>query len=100
MGPRRDAMKRLVTLASAVAVLSISSLAFAEWTITNKDNSNYELTKQCGSNKENWSIAGGVSHNYSIPAGTTSCTITIKSNNSACTVKDGGSCTIQSGKFI
>jgi len=87
------------TFAAAATCALISTAAFAEWKITNKDNSNYELIKECGSNKENWSIAGGVTHSYSIPAGATSCTITVKANGSACTVKDGGSCTIQSGKI-
>jgi hypothetical protein len=100
MPPLEVQMKRLSTIVTMLVITAFSTAAFAEWKITNKDNSSYELTKQCGSNKkEDWSIAGGVTHSYSIPAGTTSCTITVKNNNSSCTVKDGESCTIQSGKI-
>jgi hypothetical protein len=88
-------MKRMVVLALSLAALS--GIAHAEWSITNKDNSNYELTKKCGSSAEAWSIAGGVTHRYSIPAGTTSCTITVKSNGSSCTVRDNEGCVITGG---
>jgi hypothetical protein len=83
----------------AVAILILPSVAFAEWSITNKDNSSYELKKACGSSNEDWSIAGGVTKKLSIPAGATSCTITMKNGGGSCTVKDGESCTIQSGKI-
>jgi hypothetical protein len=82
-----------------VAILAFPSLALAEWSITNKDNSSYELKKVCGSNNEDWSIAGGVTKKLSIPAGATSCTITMKNGGGSCTVKDGESCTIKSGKI-
>ena len=91
-------LKKLSTAIAALAITAFSTAAFAEWQISNKDNASYELVKQCGSNsKEDWSIAGGVTHAYSIPAGTTSCTITVKNNGSSCTVKEGEACTIQSG---
>ena len=80
-------------------LVAFAGVARAEWSITNKDNSNYELTKQCGSSSEAWSIAGGVTHKYSIPAGTTSCTITVKNNGSACTVRDGEGCVIAGGRI-
>ena len=83
----------------AIAILAIPSLAFAEWSITNKDNSSYELKKTCGGTSEDWSIAGGVTKRLSIPAGATSCTIAMKNGGGSCTVKDGESCTIQSGKI-
>ena len=85
------------TIAVAACLLGLSGIAHAEWSITNKDNSNYELTKQCGSSSEAWSIAGGVTHKYSIPAGTTSCTITVKSNGSSCTVRENEGCLISGG---
>jgi hypothetical protein len=88
-------MRTLLTL----AILAFPSLALAEWSITNKDNSSYELKKACGSSSEDWSIAGGVTKKLSIPAGATSCTITMKNGGGACTVKDGESCTIQGGKI-
>ncbi|HXU69303.1 MAG TPA: hypothetical protein VN947_08235 [Polyangia bacterium] len=85
------------TIAVFALLLGFAGVARAEWSITNKDNSNYELTKACGSSSEAWSIAGGVTHRYSIPAGTTSCTITVKNNGSACTVKDNEGCVISGG---
>ena len=90
-------MRKIITVTALV--LGFAGVARAEWSITNKDNSNYELTKQCGSSSEAWSIAGGVSHKYSIPAGTTSCTITVKNNGSACTVRDGEGCLISGGRI-
>jgi hypothetical protein len=83
----------------AIAIVAFPSLALAEWTITNKDNSSYELKKTCGGTTESWSIAGGVSKSLSIPAGATSCTITMKNGGGTCTVKDGESCTIRSGQI-
>ncbi len=82
-----------------IAIVAIPSLALAEWKITNKDNSSYELKKTCGSTTEDWSIAGGVTKNLSIPAGATSCPIEMKTGGGSCTVKDGESCTIKSGKI-
>ena len=90
-------MKRISQAVLALCVLG--GVAHAEWSITNKDNSNYELTKQCGSSSEAWSIAGGVSHRYSIPAGTTSCTITVKNNGSSCTVRENEGCVISGGRI-
>jgi hypothetical protein len=87
------------TIAVFALVLGFANVARAEWSITNKDNSNYELTKACGSSSEAWSIAGGVTHKYSIPAGTTSCTITVKSNGSSCTVRDNEGCLITGGRI-
>jgi len=92
-------MRKILSALAAVTVLGIASPAFAEWTITNNDHSNYELIKSCGGKTEAWSIAGKVSKRLSIPAGTTSCTITVKSNGTSCTVKDGQGCTIASGKI-
>ena len=88
-------MRKLLVL----AILAVPSLALAEWSITNKDNSSYELKKTCGSTKEDWSIAGGVTKKLSIPAGATSCTIEMKNGGGSCTVKDNESCTIKSGKI-
>jgi hypothetical protein len=87
------------SLLAALALCAIGGVAHAEWSITNKDNSNYELTKACGSSSEAWSIAGGVSHRYSIPAGATTCTITVKNNGSSCTVRDGEGCLISGGRI-
>ena len=87
------------TLFAAIGLLFIATPAFAEWSITNKDNSSYELKKACGSSSEDWSIAGGVTKRLSIPAGATSCTLTMKNGGGSCTVKDGESCTIASGKI-
>jgi hypothetical protein len=87
------------TLFAAIGLLFVATPAFAEWSITNKDNSSYELKKACGSSSEDWSIAGGVTKRLSIPAGATSCTITMKNGGGACTVKDGEGCTISSGKI-
>ena len=84
-------------IVATALLLGLAGVARAEWSITNKDNSNYELTKACGSSSEAWSIAGGVSHRYSIPAGTTSCTITVKNNGSSCTVHDNEGCVISGG---
>jgi hypothetical protein len=89
-------MKLLLT---ALTTFALTGTAFAEWSITNDDHSSYELVKQCGSKTENWSIAGKVTKKLSIPAGATSCTITVKKTNTSCTVKDGGSCVIRSGKI-
>lgn len=90
-------MKKLLSIG---LILGLTSTAFAEWSITNNDDSSYELTKQCGSTKEDWSIAGKVTKKLSIPAGATSCTITVKKTKSQCTVKDGESCSIdRSGKI-
>jgi hypothetical protein len=87
-------------LAAAATLAVTSGTAFAEWTIRNNDNASYELVKACGSTKEDWSIAGGVTKKLSIPAGTTSCTITVKRTNTSCTVKDGEGCVIDgSGKI-
>lgn len=90
-------MKKLLT---AFTLVALTGTAFAEWSITNDDNSSYELTKQCGSSKEAWSIAGKVTKKLSIPAGATSCTITVKKTNTSCTVKDGESCKIDSSGKI
>lgn len=90
-------MKKLLSI---TLLLGLTGTAFAEWSITNTDDSSYELTKQCGSTKEDWSIAGKVTKKLSIPAGATSCTITVKKTNSSCTVKDGETCTIdRTGKI-
>lgn len=88
-------MKRLVAVFAAVFV--IPGVAWAEWTITNRDANSYSLVRQCGSKTEDWSIAGGTTKKLSIPAGATSCTVKLK--DSACTVRDGQSCVIQSGKI-
>lgn len=84
---------------SLVVLLGFTGTAFAEWSIRNDDHNSYELTKKCGSKSEDWSIAGKVTKKLSIPAGATSCTITVKKTNTSCTVKDGGSCKIVSGKI-
>ncbi len=91
-------MKKIF-FALSVGMSTLSATAFAEWSMTNKDNSSYELKKKCGSNSEDWSIAGGVTKKLSIPAGATECTITMKNGGGECTVKDGGECTIQSSKI-
>lgn len=73
--------------------------AFAEWTIRNDDHNSYELKKECGGRSEDWSIAGKVEKKLSIPAGATSCKLTEKRSNTSCTVKDGETCVISSGKI-
>ncbi len=91
-------MKKLLT--ATLLLVGLTGTAFAEWSITNNDDSSYELTKQCGSSKEDWSIAGKVTKKLSIPAGATTCTITVKKTGSSCTVKDGESCAIdRTGKI-
>jgi hypothetical protein len=91
--------KNLVA-ATIFAVLGLTTApAFAEWTIRNDDHSSYELKKECGKKSEDWSIAGKVTKKLSIPAGATSCTITVKRSSTSCTVKDGGTCVIASGKI-
>ena len=92
-------MKKTIGTLTALALLGIAAPAFSEWSITNKDNSSYEIKKACGSSSEDWSIAGGVTKRLSIPAGATSCTLTMKNGGGSCTVKDGESCTITSGKI-
>ncbi len=90
-------MKKLLSI---TLLLGLTGTAFAEWSITNNDDSSYELTKQCGSSKEDWSIAGKVTKKLSIPAGATTCTITVKKTGSSCTVKDGEKCEIdRTGKI-
>ena len=79
------------------AALLAPSIAFAEWTITNKDANSYSMKKTCGSTTEDFSIAGGVTHNYSVPAGATSCTLTL--SDTSCTVKDNETCVVQSAKI-
>jgi hypothetical protein len=89
-----------LALFTVFAVLGFTTAtAFAEWTIRNDDHASYELTKSCGGKKEDWSVAGKVTKKQSIPAGTTSCTITVKQSNTSCTVKDGETCVIASGKI-
>lgn len=90
-------MKKIFVLSGLLC--GFAGVAHAEWSITNKDNGNYELNKACGSSSEAWSIAGGVTHRYSIPAGATSCTITVKNNGSSCTVRDNEGCVITSGRI-
>lgn len=92
-------MKKTWALTLGLAIFGLSSNAFAEWEITNKDANSYELVKSCGSNSDDWSIAGGVTKKLSIPAGATSCTITHKKSGTTCTVKDNERCLIQSGKI-
>ncbi len=92
-------MKKLLPAIVVASVLCFAGTAFAQWTITNKDHSSYELIKKCGSKTEKWSIAGKVTKKLSIPAGATSCTITVKKTNTSCTVKDGGSCVIERSKI-
>ncbi len=88
------------TLFTVLAILGLTTgTAFAEWTIRNDDHSSYELKKDCGSKSEDWSIAGKVAKKLSIPAGATSCTITVKRSGTSCTVKDGETCVIASGKI-
>ena len=88
---------RLFTI---LAVLGLTSAtAFAEWSIRNDDHASYDLKKECGSKSEDWSIAGKVTKKLSIPAGATSCTITVKNSKTSCTVKDGETCVIASGKI-
>jgi hypothetical protein len=89
-------MKRFFTI---LTLLALTGTAAAEWTITNDDAASYELTKKCGDKSEAWSIAGKVTKKLSIPAGAKSCTITVKKSNTSCTVKDGESCKISSGKI-
>ena len=87
-------------LVTIVTVLGLTTAtAFAEWTIRNDDHASYELKKACGSKTEDWSIAGKVTKKLSIPAGSTSCTITEKRSGTSCTVKDGETCVIASGKI-
>jgi hypothetical protein len=89
-----------LSLVTTVALLGLTTAtAFAEWTIRNDDHASYELTKECGSKKEDWSVAGKVTKKLSVPAGATSCTITVKQSHTSCTVKDGESCVIASGKI-
>jgi hypothetical protein len=89
-----------VSLLTVLAVLGLTTAtAFAEWTIRNDDHASYELTKECGSRREDWSVAGKVTKKLSIPAGATSCTITVKESKTSCTVKDGETCVIASGKI-
>ena len=92
-------MKKTLGTVAALVLLGIATPALAEWSITNKDHSSYEIKKQCGSSSEDWSIAGGVTKRLSIPAGATTCTLTMKNGGGSCTVKDGESCTIASGKL-
>ena len=96
----RTRMNLRTSLLTGLTLVCLTGSAFAEWSITNNDNSSYELTKQCGSSKEDWSIAGKVTKKLSIPAGATSCTITVKKTNTSCTVKDNETCVIDgSGKI-
>jgi hypothetical protein len=89
-----------LALVTVLSVLGLTTAtAFAEWTIRNDDHASYELTKACGQKTEGWSIAGKVTKKLSIPAGTTSCTITVKRSGTSCTVKDGDTCVIASGKI-
>jgi hypothetical protein len=89
-----------LALFTTFALLGLTAgTAFAEWSIRNDDHSSYELKKQCGSKTEDWSIAGKVTKKLSIPAGATSCTITVKQSSTSCTVKDGETCVIASGKI-
>jgi hypothetical protein len=88
---------RLVTILAVLGLTTTS--AFAEWSLRNDDHASYELTKECGSKKEDWSVAGKVTKKQSIPAGATACTITLKKSNTSCTVKDGETCVIASGKI-
>ena len=88
---------RLFTIFTVLGLTSAT--AFAEWSIRNDDHASYELKKECGSKSEDWSIAGKVTKKLSIPAGATSCTITVKSSKTSCTVKDGETCVIASGKI-
>lgn len=89
-------MKRVLVAFFTTAV-ALPGVALAEWSITNADANSYSLIKACGSKTEDWSIAGGTTKKLSIPAGATSCTITLK--DTSCTIKDGGSCVIKSGKI-
>jgi hypothetical protein len=84
--------------ALAVVLVLAPVLAFAEASITNKDANSYSYKMQCGSNNRDGSVAGGATNKFSIPAGSTECKVTL-ANGSTCSLKDGGSCTIQSGKF-
>jgi len=89
-----------LVLSTVFALLTLGAgTAFAEWTIRNDDHASYELKKECGGRSEDWSIAGKVEKKLSIPAGATSCTITEKRSNTSCTVKDGETCVIASGKI-
>lgn len=89
-----------LSLVTAFALLGLTTAtAFAEWTIRNDDHASYELAKECGSKKEDWSVAGKVTKKLSIPAGATSCTITVKQSHTSCTIKDGETCVIASGKI-
>lgn len=88
---------RLVTIFTVLGLTT--STAFAEWTIRNDDHASYELKKECGSRSEDWSIAGKVTKKLSIPAGATSCKITLKKSNTSCSIKDGETCVISSGKI-
>jgi hypothetical protein len=92
-------MRRAVARCLALTILLPASVAFAEWSLTNKDHQSYELTRQCGDRSEPWSVAGGVVKRLSIPAGASSCTITMKNGGGSCTVKDGEGCVIQSAKI-
>jgi len=91
---------KLLALSTLLGLATLTGTAFAEWSITNDDQSSYELTKKCGSSTEDWSIAGKVTKKLSIPAGATSCTITVKKTHTSCTVKDGETCVIDSSGNI
>jgi hypothetical protein len=92
-------MRRFTTVGIALVGLLVPAIAFAEITLTNKDANSYQYTLKCGSTTRDTSIAGGKTDKFSTPAGSTECTLTMKTGGTSCTVKDGGSCTIQSGKI-
>ncbi len=92
-------MRRFTAVGMALLGVLVPALAFAEITLTNKDANSYQYTLKCGSTTRETSIAGGKSDKFSTPAGSTECTLTLKNGGTSCTVKDGGSCVIQSGKI-
>lgn len=92
-------MRRLTGLVLALGLFLVPTVASAEASITNRDANSYQYTMECGSTKREGSIAGGATNKFSIPAGATQCTITMKSNGTSCTIRDGESCTVQSGKI-
>ena len=92
-------MRKLTTSVVALLALLAPAAAFAQITLTNKDANSYQYTLKCGSTTRDTSIAGGKTDKFSTPAGSTECTLTMKNGGTSCTVKDGGSCVIASGKI-
>lgn len=91
-------MKKLAA-SLGLAILLIPAIVSAEVSVTNKDANSYQYTMVCGSTTRDGSVAGGATNKFSIPAGATECKITMKNGGGTCTIKDGQSCLVQSGKI-